>query len=217
MANNIEMIMEQMGTPTLKAIAQVFDLQAVRLYSVAKQPKEGVAWDPKVYNWDAIERFITRRLDPDKGIGTLEEVIQRALEIDAELKQNDGRRSANRGLGVNKKIEVDGKEVAARKYKNFEMDAGIPVVLKKDPRVFKIVFQTQTHTVLVPIVDRDGTPLNNDVKVISNFMLNMKGVGPAAIDEAIEKRFSGEYAAAVAADEACGDGDACDIPNGTEE
>lgn len=221
MANNIEALMEQMGTPTLKAIAMVFDLQAVRLYSVAKQPKEGMVWDPKVYNWDAIERFITRRLDPDNGLATLEDVIAKALEIDTQLKENDGRRSANRGMGVNKKIEVDGKEVAARKYANFEMEANIPVVLKKDPRVFKIVFQTQTHTVLVPIADRDGTPLNNDVKVISNFMLNMKGVGPASIDEAIEKRFSGEYAAAMAADEAsedggCADG-CCDIPNGTEE
>ena len=36
--NNIEQIMETMGQPTLKAIAAVFDLNPVRLYSVAKQP-----------------------------------------------------------------------------------------------------------------------------------------------------------------------------------
>lgn len=202
MANNIEAVMEQLGTPTLKAIAMVFDLQAVRLYSVAKQPKEGAVWDPKVYNWDAIERFIVRRLDPDNGLATVEDVIQRALEIDVQLKQSDKRLGANRGLGTNKKITVDGQEIVARKYQNFEMESGKFVVLKKDPRVFKIVFQTLSHTVLVPVADAEGTPLNNDVKVISNFMLNMKGVGPAAIDEAIEKRFSGEYAAAVAADEA---------------
>lgn len=38
--NNIEKIMSELGTPSLKAFAGVFDLNPVRLYSVAKQPKE---------------------------------------------------------------------------------------------------------------------------------------------------------------------------------
>ena len=49
-------IMESKGTPTLKAIAAVFDLPNQRIYSVAKQPKEGEVYDAKVYNWDAITR-----------------------------------------------------------------------------------------------------------------------------------------------------------------
>ena len=155
--SNLEQIMEQVGTPTLKAIAMVFDLQPVRLYSVAKQPKEGAVYDAKVYNWEAIERFITRRLSAESGLATLEDVILKALEIDVELKQNDGRRSANRGLGVNKKIEVDGEMVAARKYPNFEMEANQLICLKKDARVYKIVYQTASHTVMVPVIDREGT------------------------------------------------------------
>lgn len=189
---NIEKIMEVKGTPTLKAIAAVFDIPTQRIYSVAKQPKEGEVYDAKVYNWDAIERFITRRLDPDSGFATLEDVIDAALVKDAEFKESDGRRSANRGQGVNQKIEVDGKEVAVRKYANFEMDADKPVCLRKDANVYKIVMQTLTHTVLRPI-NADGTFAAETVKVISNSMLNMKGAGPAAIDDAIEKRFSGEY------------------------
>ena len=115
--NNIEPIMENMGMPTLKAIAAVFDLNPVRLYSVAKQPKEGVVYDAKVYNWDAIERFITRRLDADQGLATLEDVIAAALAKDEELKANDGRRSSNRGEGSawNAKIEVDGQLIAKRR------------------------------------------------------------------------------------------------------
>lgn len=210
--NNIEPLMEQMGTPTLKAIALVFGIQPVRLYSVAKTPKEGQVFDPKVYNWDAIERFITRRLNADIGLATLEDVITAALEKDKELKESDGRRGQNRGLGTNKKVEVDGQMVAVRKYKNFEIDANIPVVLKKDARVWKIVYQTLTHTVMVPISDRDGTIASQEVKVIANSMLNMKGVGPAAIEEAIEKRFSGEYAAALAADEGQGESDGEETP-----
>lgn len=201
--NNIERIMEEMGTPSLKAIASVFDLNPVRLYSVAKQPKEGEVYDAHVYNWDAIERFIKRRLDPDKGLATLEDVIQKALEIDAELKTADGRRRGNRGEGggvsYGAKIEVDGKMVAQRRFESFEMANDQYICLKKDPEVYKIVLQTASHTVIRP-VEPDGEFKGNDVKVISNFMLNMKGVGPSALNEAVQKRFSGEYAQKLAAE-----------------
>ena len=186
-------IMETMGTPTLKAIAEVFGVPAQRIYSVAKQPKEGVVYDAKVYNWDAIERFITRRLDADKGLATLEDVIAAALVIDEELKERDGRRSGNRQGAANiQKITVDGKEIPVRKYRNFEMDADMYVCLRKDANVYKIVLQTQSHTCLRP-VGQDGEFCSDTVKVISNGMLNMKGAGPSAIEDAIAKRFSGEY------------------------
>ena len=86
--NNIEKIMAELGTPSLKAFAGVFDLNPVRFYSVAKQPKEGVVYDAKVFNWDAIERFITRRLDAEKGLATLEDVVKAALVVEEELKQS---------------------------------------------------------------------------------------------------------------------------------
>ena len=196
---NITEIMELKGTPTLKAIAAVFDVPTQRIYSVAKQPKEGEVYDAKVFNWDAIERFITRRLDAEKGLATIEDVIEAALIKDAELKEQDGRRSANRGEGRNEKITVDGKEVAVRKYKNFEMEADTYVCLRKDAAVYKIVMQTLTHTVL-RAVNADGTFASEAVKCISNSMLNMKGAGPASIEEAIQKRFSGEYVVPVEAE-----------------
>ena len=185
-------IMETLGTPTLKAIAAVFDVPTQRIYSVAKQPKEGEVYDAKVFNWDAVERFITRRLDAEKGLATIEDVITAALAKDVEFKEQDGRRSVNRGEGRNEKITVDGKEVAVRKYKNFEIDADTYVCLRKDACVYKIVMQTLTHTVLRP-VNADGTFASETVKCISNSMLNMKGAGPASIEEAIQKRFNGEY------------------------
>lgn len=195
-------IMETMGTPTLKAIAEVFGVPAQRIYSVAKQPKEGVVYDAKVYNWEAIERFITRRLDADKGLATLEDVIAAALVIDEELKERDGRRSGNRqGAATIQKITVDGKEIPVRKYRNFEMDADMYVCLRKDANVYKIVLQTQSHTCLRP-VGQDGEFCSDTVKVISNGMLNMKGAGPSAIEDAIAKRFSGEYVVPADPDEA---------------
>lgn len=200
MANVIESIMAEKGTPSLKAIAGVFGLTPVRLYSVAKQPKEGEVYDAHVYNWDAIERFIKRRLDPEKGYSTLEEVIDKALEIDAELKLSDGRRRANRGEGggYGAKVEVDGKMVAKRRYANFEMENGQLVCLKKDAEVYKIVMQTASHTVLRPVIDESEEFKGNDIKVISNFMLNTRGIGPSALEDAIKDRFSGEYARKLA-------------------
>lgn len=198
--NMLQTIMEEKGTPSLKAIAAVFDLPPVRLYTVAKQPKEGVVYDAKVYNWDAIERFIVRRLGQDGMPETLEEVVIRALEEDVKLKEADGRRRENRGASAyGKKIEVDGKMVAARRFPNHEMlDAeGHPtnnlVVLKKDPSVYKIVYQTASHTVLAPVSDAAGTIASQDVKCISNGMLNMKGMNAVANAQGVEMRFSGEY------------------------
>lgn len=204
--NSIEQIMEQKGMPTLKAIAAVFDLNPVRLYSVAKQPKEGVVYDAKVYNWDAIERFINRRLDPDKGLATLGDVIDAALVKDEELKASDGRRRSNRGEGSawNAKIEVDGQMIAKRRFANFEMESGCLVTLKKDAEVYAIVLQTASHTVLRPVICAERNEAGeyffkgNDIKVISNGMLNMKGTGPSALEASIEERFSGEYAKKMA-------------------
>ena len=198
--NNIEKIMSELGTPSLKAFAGVFDLNPVRFYSVAKQPKEGVVYDAKVFNWDAIERFIARRLDADKGLATLEDVVRAALVKDEELKANDGRRTTRgEGTGYGEKIEVDGKMIAKRRFANFEMENGQLVTLKKDAEVYAIVLQTASHTVLRPVNSADPTDFKgNDVKVISNGMLNFKGTGPSALEASIKERFSGEYAKKLA-------------------
>lgn len=199
--NKLEQIMEAKGYPTLKAIATVFELQPVRLYSVAKQPKEGVVYDAKVYNWDAVMRFVERRLGVKGAPETLEAVVDRALEIDVELKANDGRRSTA-GSTSKEKIEVDGKLIAPRKYKTFEMSEGQLFILKNDPEVYKAVYQTLSHTVLVPVSDKAGTIKGNDVKVISNTMLNMKGVGPSMLDKGVEERFANQAAIEAAKAEA---------------
>ena len=177
-------------------------------------------YDAKVFNWDAIERFITRRLDADKGLATLEDVVKAALVVEEELKQSDGRRSSNRGEGsaYGAKIEVDGKMVAKRRFANFEMENGQLVTLKKDPEVYAIVLQTASHTVLRPVNSADPTDFKgNDVKVISNGMLNFKGTGPSALEASIKERFSGEYAKKLADEAAKAAADAAaKIPTDTE-
>ena len=185
----IQAIMEEMGEVTLKAIAHVFNIPPNRLYSVAKQPKEGEIYDAKVYNWEAIERFCIRRLDETKGYATLEDVIRLAKEADEEFKKNDGRRTRG-GSATIEMITVDGKEIPKRKYDSFEMASGNPVCLRGDNNVYKIVLQTESHTVLVPIKNLEGEVASQEVKVISNTMINHKGVSPMMLQDAIDERFN---------------------------
>ena len=46
--SNIETLMQEKGQPSLKAIAMAFDLNPVRLYTVAKTPKEGEVYDKRM-------------------------------------------------------------------------------------------------------------------------------------------------------------------------
>lgn len=191
--SKIEKNMEKNGPVTLKALALTFELNPARMYTVAKQPKEGEIYDAKKYNWDAVEAFIMRRLNPDGDLKTLEDVMAKAREIDIELQDADKRKAANRGTGGVKKVEVDGKMIPLRKFPTFEADSKTFIVLRKDPRVFKIVYQTVSHTVMVPVKDASGEPADQNVKLISNSMLNMYGVGPANLEKEIQVRFAGEY------------------------
>jgi uncharacterized tellurite resistance protein B-like protein len=60
--------------------------------------------------------------------------------------------------------------------------------------VYKAVYQTITHTVLSHIT-ADGEFASPEVKVISNLMLNYKGIAPTQLDEAVNARFNGEFVA----------------------
>jgi hypothetical protein len=194
--------MQSLGEPSLKAIAAVFELNPVRIYTVAKQPREGEIYDRNVFNWDAIERFVEKRFNPEKALNTFEDVVIRALEIDQELKSSDGRRASNKGVPSNRNtIEVDGKNIQERRFPNFEMAAGQPVVFRKDPAVYAIVIQTKSHTVLRPVA-QDGSYIGEDVKVASNGMMNWRCSGPATLAKDVEDRFSGKYAADLAAEAA---------------
>lgn len=195
--NALEQVMENLGTPSLKAIAMVLGLAPVRIYYVAKQPKEGCVYDPHVYNWDAIARFVEKRFNADEGLATFADVVEAALKKDEELKLVDGRRGS--GSSAAKTTIVDGKTIALRKFANFEQDAHMPICFKKDDAVYAIVLQTASHTVIRSISSFEPLIFNSEeVKVISNGMLNMKGVGPAAIEETAKKRF--ERIAAEAAE-----------------
>lgn len=175
---------EKMGVaqPSLRAIAEALGTPQQRIYSVSKQPKMGEVYDPKVYNWDAITKFVEKRLSDE--LPTFEAVINKSLEIDAELAQRDGRRGTR---GSSKElIQVGDKFVPARKY-NFEI--GDEIALKNDGNVYKVVYQTSVSMVLQPIAPVESEALT----CLSNWTLNQKILGASQLAEGIEARKNGEW------------------------
>lgn len=175
---------EKLGVaqPTLRAIAEALGVPQQRIYSVSKQPKMGEVYDPKVYNWDAITKFVEKRLTDE--LPDFEAVINKALEIDAELATRDGRRGTR---GSSKElIQVGDKFVPARKY-NFNIDDEL--ALKGDGNVYKVVYQTPVSMVLQPVAPVESEMLT----CLSNWTLNQKVLGASQLEEGIKARKEGTW------------------------
>lgn len=153
--------------PTLKAIAEIFDVPQQRLYSIAKQPVAGQVYDARVYNWGAISRFISKRIGKEgDAFQTVEDVYNAAIARDEELASADKRRGPHKGAGSTKvMIDLgDGKSMPARRK---DIAVGDTVYLKKYTDTFKVVYLTDTHVVL----QVEGKPTLN---CLSNWTFNQQ-------------------------------------------
>lgn len=176
--------------PTLKAIAGVLDISPNRLYNVAKQPKAGEIYDARVYNWDAIERFVLKRLPEGQS---LDEFVAEVIKKDAELKATD-RRVGRRLSDEEKYIKTTGGLMPRRK---FALEVGQKVLTKKDRNdVFEVVYLTDTHVVL----QKEGT---SELKVFANWTANSQMIPPVRFESTFEARKAeGCYDAPAATEEA---------------
>lgn len=164
---NFVEVMNGRPQPTLKAIADIFEVPQQRLYSIAKQPIAGEVYDARVYNWNAITKFIEKRIgkEGDK-FQTLEEVYDAAVARDEELAASDKRRGSRGSTKV--MIDLgDGKQMPARKK---EINVGDIVHLKKHKDVdFVVVYLSATHLVFKV----DGSEVLN---CLSNWTFNQQYV-----------------------------------------
>lgn len=145
--NNITFMdaMEGKQQPSLKAIADIFEVPPQRIYSVAKQPIAGEVYDARVYNWAAINKFIEKRIgkEGDK-FANMQEVYDAAIAHDVELASADRRRQPREGSG-RATISVGDKQIPARRK---EVAVGDVLYLKKCDGAFTVVYLTETHVVL---------------------------------------------------------------------
>lgn len=163
--------------PTLKAIADIFEVPSQRIYSVAKQPVAGQVYDAHVYNWSAISKFIEKRIghEGDK-FATIEEVYEAAMARDAELASQDKRRGPRSGGKEKTLIDLgDGKKMPARRK---EVNVGDTIYLKKYEGAFEAVYVTDTHVCL----KKADSPV---LLSLSNWTFN-QGVTTAPVEKAEE-------------------------------
>jgi len=195
------------GTPTLKSLAVTLSISAPRLYKIAKTSAEDIPLERNEYNWAAIERFLFRRLDPDAGLGTMEDVLISALKNDEKARMNDRRRTGMGYYSNHEIFECDGKEHPMRRHPSFEMPKTLinakdiypnihpspnafPVVLlRTDTYIYMFIYQTKTHTALRSIGPAGG--FNQEkIRVISNRYFNMHGLTPnQATKEEVTARY----------------------------
>lgn len=165
--------------PELQAIALALDLHPTRLYAVAKQPKEGEIYDARVYNWDAIDRFLARRFSADKFPKGYEDLLDKVATVQAELKTQDGRRTV-RSSDESKFIKMGEKLIPVRKD-TYVVGQEILIKDDKEKAVYTVVMATETHLVVQP---KDSTELIS----FSNNTVNWRFVPPFRFAEELKKR-----------------------------
>lgn len=180
---------EKLGiqVPALKAIALTLGVPAQRIYSVAKQPQEGVVYDAKVYNWEAIEKFILRRIGHEgDAYANMEDFLQACKETEAGMAETDGRRRRT-GAG---KIDLGDGKVIPKRRKELEVDGEFG--LKTRPgETLVVIALTDTHIAY----QVKGT---SELGALSNWTFNQKATDAPAegegenTDEGDEPEFTEE-------------------------
>jgi hypothetical protein len=147
--------------PTLKAFAIAFNTNPVRIYTVAKEPIAGKMYDARVINWDAVERFCIKRLDPDIGLTTLADLVDLAIKSEQELRLKDRRTKVK---DANGKVVLNGRAIPNRKA---AIALDNTVKFKEDEHTYKIVYFTDSHVVMTV----DGT---SELVCFGNWTFNNK-------------------------------------------
>lgn len=171
-------VMSEGAQPTLKAIAEVLGVPQQRLYSVAKQPVAGQIYDARVYNWDAISKFISKRIGKEGDeFATMEDVYHAALERDEELAASDKRRGSHGST----KVMIDLGEGKSMPGRRKNVSVGNIVKIKDCDESLEVVYVTDTHVVLKPFGNPTLTTLSN-----WTFNQKIKEVLDIAVEELTE-------------------------------
>jgi hypothetical protein len=153
-------IMNEVARPSLKQLATVLVLGVERIKNVAKKPIVGQAYDPKAINWDAVDAFITNRLERT-GYDSLEAVYAAALEVEETVRVAGG---ASKAM-----LDIEGSTTTpARKS---ELAAGDVITEKATGENFEVCYVNETIVVYKPISAEGKVTLSH---AIGNRIFNNK-------------------------------------------
>lgn len=175
---------EESGPFQLACMARALNVANSRVYSSAKTPIAGVAYNPDVYNWDALERFVLRRLAPNE---TMDEFVARVYGIQGEI-------STNRISNRNRRITVTDPDGTERVYPgrrfSYEPQIGEILHFKDDTKEYKVCMVTPTHVVAAV----ENSP---ELVLLSNWTFNAKVILPEKTEAAAEEAVSNGIDAGV--------------------
>ncbi len=153
-------IMNEVARPSLKQLAVVLDVQVERIRNVARKPIVGQAYDPKAINWDAVDTFITNRLERT-GYESLEAVYEAALEVEVAV----------RAAGGSSKVMLDIEGSTTTPARKSELAAGDIITEKASGENFKVDYVNDTIVVYSPISAEGKITLSH---AIGNRIFNNK-------------------------------------------
>ena len=158
--NNMSEIMNEVARPSLKQLAVVLDVQVERIKNVAKKPVPGVAYDPKNINWDAVDTFVTNRLERT-GYESLEDVYAAALEVEV----------TTRVAGGASKVMLDIEGSTTTPARKAELAEGDLITEKATGETFEVCYVNETIIVYKPISAEGKITLSH---AIGNRIFNNK-------------------------------------------
>ena len=185
--NELVAAMRELGWVSLKRLAGASGVPYYQIMNAAKIAG-AVAGKPyeERHDWAKVEGLVRSYLDADKGLPTVRAVIEKAVA---------GKKKAQPDVYE----FIEGKRVAKRKHAHCEIGHAenchhpkkIPVVLlKDDKKVYALMAQTRTNTVLRS-VDAEGNFNSEFVRNLSNRYLNDKALPREAMSlEEVLGRYS---------------------------
>lgn len=145
----LKAIQEQYPHITLRKFCETTGLCYQYLLKVSKQPIANQAYDPAAFNYEAVQRIIDKRFNPDDSATPAPAFNWAAIDAEALA---GARKRVGSGTPANKQEEFTvGTEFRLREPKDTE---GTPV--------YRVVYTTSTHIVFQYIDDTQPRVMNWD-------------------------------------------------------
>lgn len=142
-------------------MARALNVGNQRVYSASRIPIPGEEYNPKEFNWDALERFVLRRLDHGES---MDDFVARVYGIQEEMKSVDKRNSRDKRVHI---LKDDGTEVTYPGRRGPAVVPGMTLKLHNDPTEYTVEAASSTHVVL-------SNPATPELTMLSNWGYNSK-------------------------------------------
>ena len=146
---------------TLKQLATVLGVPMERIRTVARKPITGQLYDPKAINWDAIDAFVSNRLERT-DFDSIEEVYEAAAQVVTSTGRALGGSAAPKKML--KAIDVAGYdedgtaivcEIATTPERKGDLAVGDLITEKKTGVKCEVVYVDETIVAYKAITDHD--------------------------------------------------------------